>query len=82
MRCGAAVAEILGLEIRYLAWAIPILTSYDTTTLAGEFLRTIFNHLSHSDREKVEQSILSIPNISEDEFEELRNLENMYEIGF
>lgn len=72
LKCGAAVAETLGLEIRYLAWAVPILTSYDTTTLAGEFLRATFNHLSCSDREKVERSILSIPDISGDEFEESR----------
>lgn len=51
----------LGREILSFAWAMPILTGYDTTTPAGEFLRAIFSTLSRSERERIERAILSIP---------------------
>ena len=58
---GAETPHTLGHEIRYLAWAMPILTSYDTTTVVGNFIAAIFNTLSSGDRERIERAILSIP---------------------
>ena len=55
--------DTIGHEIRSLAWAIPILTSYDTTRVAGEFIKTIFSTLSNEERRRVEQTILTIPNL-------------------
>lgn len=53
--------QTLGQEIRSLASAIPILTSYDTTTVVGDYIAAIFNTLSCDDRERIERAILSIP---------------------
>ena len=53
--------------MRPLAWALPILTFPDTTTLAGEFLKAIFCHLSLEDRERVEHAILMIPDALNEE---------------
>jgi hypothetical protein len=76
LKCGATSPETLGYEIRCLGWAVPILTAYDTTSLVGDFLQSIFSNMTHSDRERVEQAILSISDI--DDFEEssqhIRNL--------
>jgi hypothetical protein len=57
---GTAFPETLGAEIRSLAWAKPILTSFDTTEAAGDFLRAVFGSLPEVDRERVEVEILSI----------------------
>lgn len=51
----------LGKAILPLSWAIPILTSFDTTTPAGELLKAIFPTLSRSERQRIEVAILSIP---------------------
>jgi DNA-binding transcriptional ArsR family regulator len=56
-RCPAAVCN----DILPFAWAIPILTCYDTTTPAGEFLKAIFPTLGLRERERIERAILSIP---------------------
>jgi signal recognition particle GTPase len=60
LKCGATSPETLGYEIRCLGWAVPILTAYDTTSLIGDFLQSIFSNLTHSDRKRVERAILSI----------------------
>jgi hypothetical protein len=70
LKCGIAAPKTLGQEICFLCWAIPILTAYDTTTLAGDFLQVVFSDLSYTDRERVEQAILSIPNLFGDGVEE------------
>jgi signal recognition particle GTPase len=70
LKCGTTFPQTLGLEIRYLAWAIPILTGIDTMTLAGNFIQSVFSYLTHTEREKVELAILSISGESEDEFKE------------
>lgn len=59
--CGAGVPALLGLEVRSLGWSLPILKGYDTSHVAGEFLKAIYSYLSQEDREKVERAILSIP---------------------
>lgn len=51
----------LGKEILPFAWAMPILTGYDTTIPAGDFLKAIFSPLSSADRQRIEQTILRIP---------------------
>ncbi|MCK6207731.1 hypothetical protein KZX50_20020 [Bacillus infantis] len=59
--CGAEAPAFLGLELRFLGWSLPILKGYDTSRLAGDFLKAIYSYLSQEDREKVERVILSIP---------------------
>jgi len=58
---GARFPETIGREILPLAWALPILTGYDTTVPAGEYLKAIFSLLEPDQRQKIEQAILSIP---------------------
>ena len=70
LKCGTTFPQTLGLEIRYLAWAIPILTGIDTKILAGNFIQSVFSYLNYTEREKVELAILSISGESEDEFKE------------
>ncbi|MFC9774519.1 hypothetical protein [Paenibacillus chitinolyticus] len=59
--CGAVAPANLGLELRSLGWSLPILKSYDTNRVVGDFLRAVYNYLTLEDREKVERAILSIP---------------------
>lgn len=70
LKCGIKYPTTLGQKIRYLVWATPILISYDTTTLAGDFIKKIFVHLPSKEREKVELAILSIPELFGDGYEE------------
>jgi hypothetical protein len=51
----------LGRDILPFAWANPILTCYDTTIPAGEYIRAIFPMLVSSERERIELAILGIP---------------------
>jgi len=61
LNVGTKHPDTLGCEIRSLAWAMPILVSYDTTRVVGDFIKTIFSKLSHEERQRVEQAVLSIP---------------------
>jgi hypothetical protein len=61
LACGAAAPTTLGLEIRSLAWAVPILTGFDTTTEVGNYLRAVFGILDVPDRKQIERAILTIP---------------------
>lgn len=58
---GTRFPSTLGREILPLAWAMPVLTGFDTGDLAGEFLRGIFPELAVTERERIEQAVLSIP---------------------
>lgn len=58
---GARFPSTVGREILPLAWAVPILTGYDTTTSVGEFIKAIFPTLGDEARQRIEQAILSIP---------------------
>ena len=70
---GAEAPKTMGLEIRSLAWALPILTAYDTTRAVGDFLHSVFPLLEPQERELVERAILSIPTGTTDA-EELEGL--------
>ncbi len=61
LQVGASQPGTLGEYILPFAWAIPVLTCFDTTTQAGEFLREVFPTLGRSKRKRIEQAILSIP---------------------
>jgi hypothetical protein len=60
LRVAARYPVTMGGVILPFVWTIPILTSYDTTIPAGEFLKAIFPTLGHSERERIERAILSI----------------------
>lgn len=60
LSCGTEKPMTIGLEIRSLAWSIPILTCQDTIIPLGKFLSKIYTHLSIEERVKVELKILSI----------------------
>jgi KaiC/GvpD/RAD55 family RecA-like ATPase len=59
---GAQFPNSVGWDILPLAWTTPILIDYDTTFPVGEFLRAIFPLCGYDDRERIEQTILTIPN--------------------
>lgn len=65
---GAKAPDSIGLEVRSLAWAEPILLSFDTTRIVGDYLVAVFNKLPARDRERIERAILSIPNSTTDEW--------------
>lgn len=67
LSCGTKNPHTLGQEIRYLAWAMPILTGYDTTVIVGDFITAIFSTLTSDDRERIERAILSIPDWAKEE---------------
>ena len=66
---GAEAPTTLGLEIRSLAYAVPILTGFDTTRPVGDFLNKVFPLLETSERDLVERAILSIPAAASDDSE-------------
>jgi Signal recognition particle GTPase len=59
--CGTKVPETIGMEIRSMGWALPVLMNFDTSNVAGDFLRALYGYLSLEDRERVERNILLIP---------------------
>lgn len=48
-------------DLRPLAWALPILMNYDTSTAAGDYLSAMFPRFSPNERQTVEETILLIP---------------------
>jgi len=58
---GARFPDTLGRKILPLAWALSILTSPDTTVPAGEYLKSVFQNLDRDQREKIERTIMSLP---------------------
>jgi len=58
---GARFPNSLGKEIIPLAWAMPVLKSFDTVHPAGEFLKSVFPILSTGQRQRIERAILTIP---------------------
>jgi hypothetical protein len=61
LRCATHAPGTLGTDIRCLSWALPVLTCADTTTAAGDFLAVVFSHFDLVDRQRIEETILSIP---------------------
>ena len=67
LRLGAHHPAEFGLRLRSLAWTVPVLRSMDTEIEAADFVAAIFPLLSTSEREKVENAILSLTAGAEDE---------------
>jgi len=65
---GSKAPQTLGLEVQSLAWAEPILLSFDTTRMLGDYLKAVYRHFPKPDRERVEQAILSIPASASEEW--------------
>lgn len=63
LKIGRKNPDTLGYEIRSLAWSPPILTSYDTTRVVGDFIKVIFSKLPDEERQRIEQIIVSIPDL-------------------
>ena len=57
---GAQHPDIVGIKLKTLLKATPILLCRDTTTEAGELLRVMFTRMSAEERRSVEQAILSL----------------------
>jgi len=60
LEAGASAPPTLGVELRPLAWARPILIGRDTTVAAGHFIGRIFPNLAETERQRVEYTILAI----------------------
>jgi hypothetical protein len=65
---GARVPQTLGIEVRSLAWAEPILLNFDTARTLGDYLGAVFSQLLPEDRERIERAILLIPASADDEW--------------
>jgi len=61
LRLGARFPRTLGRTLLPLAWAVPVLKGLDTSTPAGEFLNAIFPEISSDMRERIERTLLAIP---------------------
>jgi hypothetical protein len=61
LEVGTKHLDTLGREIYSLAWATPILVSYDTTRVVGDFIKAIFVTLPAEERRRIEQAIVAIP---------------------
>jgi hypothetical protein len=61
LKIGTKHPDTLGYQIRSLAWAMPILMSYDTTRVAGNFIKEIFSKLPGEEKRQIEQTIIAIP---------------------
>lgn len=77
LKVAAKYPQTLGLEIRSLCWALPILSCDDTYHLVGELLKTLFKLLTNEERRQVETAILYLSKVNEEErgkyAEHLRN---------
>lgn len=65
---GSKAPQTLGLEVRSLAWAGPILLNFDTTRALGDYLGAVYSQFPPVDRERVERAILAIPASENDEW--------------
>ena len=61
LHAGSQHPRTIGLAIRSLAWARPILECYDTISEMGGYLRAVYPHLDESDRARIEETVLSLP---------------------
>lgn len=66
LRLGALHPAEFGIQLRSLAWTVPLLQSLDTGDEAGDFVSGIFPLLATSEKERVEKTILSFPDGKED----------------
>ena len=61
LQVGAQHPRTIGLAIRPLAWARPVLDCYDTVSEMGDYLHAVYPHLDESDRARIEETVLSLP---------------------
>ncbi len=61
LQLGAQYPETLGIKLRLLLEATSILTCADTTTEAGELLKSAFGRFSPTERAAIEQAITWLP---------------------
>lgn len=72
--CGTSHPQNIGIAIKSLAWASPILLEGGTVNEAARFISAIYPFLSKTERKQVEKAILSIPDfLNEGRAERLRN---------
>jgi hypothetical protein len=60
LRCASTAASTLGTRAWPLACAVPILTGFDTSHVAGEYLSAVFPLLTEEQRLRIEEAIWSI----------------------
>lgn len=60
LRCGTRTPDTIGIEIKSVAWAKPLLTCRDTRIDVGNFIQSIFRLLDAHERERIESAILSL----------------------
>lgn len=67
LRLGERYPATLGILIRPLLWAEPILTGAETAGPAGRLIASTAPHLPREDRERIERSIMKIPENAADD---------------
>lgn len=63
LKSAARYPATLGMELRELAWAPPLLTYGRTIEASGAFISAIYPRLEAQDRQRIEETILSIPKL-------------------
>jgi len=58
---GAQHPRTIGLAVRPLAWARPVLDCCDTVSEMGGYLHAVYPHLDETDRARIEETVLSLP---------------------
>jgi len=58
---GAQAPATLGHTLRQMTWALPVVSSIETTGAVGDLLASLFANLDIAERERVERTILSLP---------------------
>lgn len=67
LACATDAPATLGMELRELAWATPILNAFDTSAACCDFIAAVFSCLNHSERQLVEHAILAVQNTEDDD---------------
>lgn len=81
LRLGAQYPAELGLRLRSLAWALPVLRSIDTEHEAADFVAAIFPLLTAPERERVEKTVLSFPDSKEGNEKEIAERDRTRVLG-
>jgi len=64
LRCGTRNAAGFGIRVVDLACSLPILTGLETSSIAGDFITAIYPQIPIEERKRIEDAILSIPNLA------------------
>ncbi|HTZ99184.1 MAG TPA: hypothetical protein VMB02_02565, partial [Candidatus Aquilonibacter sp.] len=67
LQLGIRRPTTIGEKIVPLVRAVPILTAFDTSTVAGEYLQAVFPLLAASQRLEIEHVVLSLPQTNTDD---------------